>query len=241
MEIKLTEAMTEPLPEGEPGHLGPQALDHVLALLEGKKGLAIGPGLSTSPGTKTLVLNLLNQPPATPMVIDADGLNILTESPDILHALAGRAILTPHPGEMARLTGQTVKEIQASRIPAARAFSRKYGVAVVLKGARTIIADPEGPVYLNPVAHSVLASGGTGDILTGLILGFLAQGRSPIQAACLGVSLHSQAGLWLARERGSQGVLASELLEMIPKLIDHRGDWGQVEGESIPLIKEVKL
>jgi len=241
MEIKLTEAMTEPLSEEEPGHLGPQALDRIMALLEGKKALAIGPGLSTSPGTKTLLFDLLKQPSPIPRVIDADGLNILAEFPEIFPALTGRTILTPHPGEMARLTGQSVQTIQSDRIKLARDFSRKYGLVVVLKGARTIIADPEGPVYLNPAAHSVLASGGTGDVLTGLILGFLAQGRSPIQAACLGVFLHGQAGVWLAQDLGGQGVLASELLEKIPMLIVQKGDWAPEEDETVPLIKEVRL
>jgi ADP-dependent NAD(P)H-hydrate dehydratase / NAD(P)H-hydrate epimerase len=241
MEIKLTEAMTEPLPEGEPGHLGRKALDRILALLEGKKGLAIGPGLSTSNGTKALVRSLLKKPFTIPMVIDADGLNILAESPEIFPALSGRTIITPHPGEMSRLTGQPIKEIQANRIQTARAFSRKYGLVVVLKGARTIIADPQGPVFLNPVAHAVLASGGTGDILTGLILGFLSQGLSPLQSACLGVFLHGQAGVWLARERGGQGNLASELLDKIPNLISQKGYWDHPGKERIPLIREVKL
>ncbi|MBA4393967.1 MAG: NAD(P)H-hydrate dehydratase, partial [Desulfobacca sp.] len=241
MEIKLTEAMTEPLPEGRPGHLGPKALDRIVTLLKGKKGLAIGPGLSTSLGTKDLVFNLLKKINSIPMVIDADGLNILAESPELLSDLAEKTILTPHPGEMARLTGRPLKEIQADRIGVTRDFSRKYGLVVVLKGARTIIADPEGPVYLNPVAHSVLASGGTGDILTGLILGFLSQGLSPIQSACLGVFLHGQAGVWLARERGGQGILASELLDKIPVLIAQKGYWDHKESERIPLIQEVKL
>jgi len=241
MEIKLTEAMTEPLPEGEPGHLGPDALDRILTLVKDKKGVAIGPGLSTSSGTKSLILGLLKRLKDIPMVIDADGLNILAESPKVLPTLAGRAILTPHPGEMSRLSGKSVEEIQANRIQTAREFSRKYGVVVVLKGARSVIADPQGPVYLNPISHSVLASGGTGDVLTGLILGFLAQGLTLIQSACLGVFLHGQAGVWLALERGGQGILASELLDKIPDLISLKGFWGYRKEETIPLIQELKL
>jgi yjeF C-terminal region, hydroxyethylthiazole kinase-related/yjeF N-terminal region len=241
MEIKLTEAMTEPLPEGEPGALGPKALKRIQSLCEGKKALALGPGLSQSSGTKSLVQALLKRIKDIPLVIDADGLNALAEAPEGLKTLAGRAILTPHPGEMARLSGQSVKEIQADRIQTARTFSKKIGVVVVLKGARTVIADPEGAVYLNPFAHSILASGGTGDILTGLILGFLSQGLSPIKAACLGVFLHGQAGAWLARERGGQGILASELLEKIPGLFSQKDYWDCPEKESIPLIREIFL
>jgi hydroxyethylthiazole kinase-like uncharacterized protein yjeF len=241
MEIKLTEAMTEPLPEEEPGFLGPAALSKIKSLCQGKKALAVGPGLSTSPGTLALVQALLKQIKGIPVVIDADGLNALADEPKGLKGLTGRAILTPHPGEMSRLTGQPVKEIQADRIRSARAFSRKYGIVLVLKGARTVIADPEGPIYLNPVAHSVLASGGTGDILTGLILGFLAQGLSLIKAACLGVFLHGQAGAWLAQERGGQGILASELLDIIPGLISKKIIWQTHNRFPIPLIKEVEL
>jgi ADP-dependent NAD(P)H-hydrate dehydratase / NAD(P)H-hydrate epimerase len=241
MEIKLTEAMTEPLPEGEPGSLGPLALSKIESLCKGKEALAIGPGLSISQGTKSLVQTLLKQLKDIPVVIDADGLNALADAPEGLKALAGRAILTPHPGEMSRLTGLPVKEIQAERIQSALAFSRKYGIVLVLKGARTVIADPGGPIYLNPVAHSVLASGGTGDVLTGLILGFLAQGLSLIKAACLGVFLHGQAGVWLAHERGGQGILASELLDKIPNLIARKEIWPIHGRFPIPLIKEVEL
>ena len=213
MEIKLTEAMTEPLPEGEPvlGKTGPSKNPIFMA---GKKAVALGPGLSTSPGTQALVQALLKQDNTSGghrcRRVECPG-----RSSGVLD-LTGRAILTPHPGEMSRLTGKTGQEIQADRIRTARAFSGKYGIVVVLKGARTVIADPEGPVYLNPVAHSVLASGGTGDVLTGLILGFLAQGLSLLKAACLGVFLHSGAGAWLAQERGGQGILASELAESSP-------------------------
>jgi NAD(P)H-hydrate epimerase len=241
MEVKLTEAMTEPLPEGQAGTLGLKALKRIQSLCEGKKALAIGPGISQSQGTKSLVQTLLKRLKDIPLVLDADGLNALADNPQTLKTLAGRAILTPHPGEMSRLSGQSVKEIQADRIQSARAFARKYRVVVVLKGARTVIADPEGPVYLNPVAHSILASGGTGDILTGLILGLLAQGLSLTEAACLGVFLHGQAGTWLARERGGQGILASELLEKIPGLLSQKDYWDCPETESIPLIQEVKL
>jgi ADP-dependent NAD(P)H-hydrate dehydratase / NAD(P)H-hydrate epimerase len=241
MEVKLTEAMTEPLPEGEPGHLGLGALDQVRSSLKGKKGLGLGPGLSTLKGTRDLVRAVIKETKDLPMVIDADGLNILAESQEILPLLAGRAILTPHPGEMSRLCGESIKAIQAHRIQSARDFSRKFGLVVVLKGARTIIADPGGTVYVNPVAHSVLATGGTGDVLTGLILGFVSQGLPLIQAACLGVFLHGQAGISLAREKGGQGLLASELLEVIPKLLSEKELWAGSKKDSIPLIREIRL
>lgn len=241
MEVKLTEAMTEPLPEGEPGHLGISALDQVLLSLKGKKGLGLGPGLSTSAGTRDLIRAVIENTKDLPLVIDADGLNILAESKEILPLLAGRAVLTPHPGEMARLSGRSIQEIQDHRIQSARDFSREFGLIVVLKGARTVIAEPGGTVYLNPVAHSVLAAGGTGDILTGLILGLISQGLSLIQSACLGVFLHGQAGVSLALEKGERGLLASELLERIPNLLSRKDFWAGSDLEPIPLIREIRL
>jgi ADP-dependent NAD(P)H-hydrate dehydratase / NAD(P)H-hydrate epimerase len=243
MEIKLTEAMSEPLPEGDPGHLGLPALERVLSLLEGKRGLAIGPGLSTAQGTRDLVRAVIENQGTRelPLIIDADGLNILAESRDLLPLLAGRAILTPHPGEMARLTGESVRDIQARRVRTAREFSRQYGVITVLKGARTLIADPEGTVFVNPAAHSVLAAGGTGDVLTGLITGFVSQGLSLIHSACLGVFLHGQAGLRQAKEKGGQGILASELLDVIPTLLSQKALWTGGGPEFLPLIREINL
>ncbi|MEW6184522.1 MAG: NAD(P)H-hydrate dehydratase, partial [Thermodesulfobacteriota bacterium] len=189
MEVKLTEAMTEPLAEGDPGCLGPEAFLRIQTLIQGKKALAIGPGLSLSPKTKSLLQILFKHITDLPLVVDADALTFLAESPENLKTLAGRAVLTPHPGEMSRLSGLSLEAVQKDRLGAARALAGKYQVVVVLKGARTIIADPRGPVYLNPVAHSILASGGTGDVLTGLILGLLSQGSSLIEAACLSVFL----------------------------------------------------
>jgi NAD(P)H-hydrate epimerase len=241
MEAKLTEAMTEPLPEEELGKLGQAALERILEIGQGKKALAVGPGISNSEGTRSLVRNLLGRMRDKPVVIDADGLNALADAPETLNTLAGRAILTPHPGEMSRLSGLTVQEIQDDRVGAARDFSRRFGLVVVLKGARTVIADPTGPVYINPAAQPVLASGGTGDVLTGLILGFLSQGLKLIQAACLGVFLHGQAGELLALERGGQGILASEIADKIPFLISRLARGEFPAREILPLIREVEI
>ena len=241
MEVKLTEAMTEPLPEGDPGCLGPEAFLRIQTLSKGKKALAVGPGISLSAKTKSLLQILFKHITHLPMVVDADGLTHLAESPEGLKALAGRAILTPHPGEMARLTGLSVEAVQSDRIGVARAYAREKQVVVVLKGPRTVIADPEGPIYLNPTAHSVLASGGTGDVLTGLILGFLSQGLSLSAAARLGVFVHGQVGLQAAQKRGEKGILASELLEEVPGLLSDQKFWGSPLPEPIPMIKEVKI
>jgi NAD(P)H-hydrate epimerase len=241
LEMKLTEAMTEPLPEGETGCLGRPALARIRALLAGKKAWAFGPGLSTSPGTQALIRALLIENFPIPLVIDADGLTALADQPECLTLLSGRAILTPHPGEMARLTGKTVQEIQADRIGTAREFAGRYGVVVVLKGARTVVADPGGSVFLNPVAHPVMASGGMGDVLTGMITGWLAQGVSLLPAACLGVYFHTGAGARMASRKGGRGILASELADILPELITQSELWPVASAPFLPLIQEIYL
>jgi NAD(P)H-hydrate epimerase len=241
LEMKLTEAMTEPLPEGETGCLGRPALEKIRALLTGKRVWALGPGLSTSSGTQALIQSLLKEDSPIPLVIDADGLTALADHPESLTLLSGRAVLTPHPGEMARLTGKTVQEIQADRIGTAREFAGRYGVVVVLKGARTVVADPGGAVFLNPVAHPVMASGGMGDVLTGMITGWLAQGVSLLPAACLGVYFHAGAGTRVAARKGGQGILASELADILPELITHTEQWPVASAPFLPLIQEIYL
>ena len=241
LEMKLTEVMTEPLPEGETGCLGRPALAKIQALWAGKRAWALGPGLSTSPGTQALIQTLLKEDISLPLVIDADGLTALAVHPECLAHLSGRAILTPHPGEMARLTGKTVQEIQADRIGTARDFAGRYGVVVVLKGARTVVADPGGAVFLNPVAQSVMASGGMGDVLTGMITGWLAQGVALLPAACLGVYFHSGAGARVAAQKGGLGILASELADMLPPLITHSETWPVAVAPFLPLIQEIYL
>ena len=153
-----------------------------------------------------------------PMVIDADGLNALSSDPGVLAECRGRAVLTPHPGEMARLAGISNSEVQADRIGTAEAFARKHGCCLVLKGARTVIAEPEGLIHINPTGNPALASGGSGDVLTGLIGGFLARGWLTAGAALAGVYLHGLAADRLAEERGPSGILAGELLDVIPEL-----------------------
>jgi hydroxyethylthiazole kinase-like uncharacterized protein yjeF len=226
LENKLTEAMTFPLSETSEGSLSLKAEEEVKQLLHGKTALAMGPGLSTHEETTVLVRRIVASCPL-PMVIDADGLNALGSDPGALSACKGKAILTPHPGEMARLTGFKNAEVQEHRVGVAEEFVKKYGCYLVLKGARTLIAEPDGKVHVNPTGNPALASGGSGDVLTGLIGGFLAR-RWPItQAAIGGVYLHGLAADRLAEEMGQTGILAGELLEAIPVLSRalSRGEW----------------
>jgi NAD(P)H-hydrate epimerase len=226
LEVKLTEAMTVPLPETEEGTLSLRAKDKVLRLIEGKSAIAIGPGLSTNPETTALVREIITECDL-PMVIDADGLNALTEEPGILKKLDRRKILTPHPGEMARLTGVKGPDIQVDRIGTVKRFVETYKCCLVLKGARTLTAESSDRIYINPTGGPSLSSGGSGDVLTGIISGFLTRGMPVIKAAAAGVYLHGLAGDLLAEDVGEAGIIAGDLLDVIPRLMGSvkKGEW----------------
>lgn len=214
LEAQVLEAMTEPLPE-ENGVLTDTCAERILALLAGKRCLALGPGIGTADGTRRLVDRLVRSA-GVAMVIDADGLNCLAKNTGALAAAQAPVILTPHPGEMARLSGRPTAEIQMDRVGTARAFARRHGVHLVLKGARTVVAHPDGAVRINPTGNAGMAVGGMGDVLTGLIAGFAAQGLSPQAAIEAGVYLHGAAADGLARAVGPIGYLASEVMDAIP-------------------------
>jgi NAD(P)H-hydrate epimerase len=215
METLVLEAMTAPLPDSTNGVLGPAAREPLLSLLQGKTGLAIGPGLGPAPETGELVRDLIRSSPA-PLVIDADGLNHLAGHLDLLKGISAPAVLTPHPGEMARLLETTASTVQKDRMACARELAAACGVHVVLKGARTVIAHPDGRVYVNPTGNPGMASGGMGDVLTGAIAGLITQGVEPDCAARAAVYLHGAAGDSLARSRGPRGFLAGEVMDALP-------------------------
>jgi NAD(P)H-hydrate epimerase len=192
------------------------ALDALLTLAEGKQALAIGPGLGLGEETSDLIRRLV-QDSALPMIIDADGLAALSGHTHLLDCQTGRqTILTPHPGEMARLTGLSVAEIQADRFTVARDFAVRYHVVLVLKGARTLVASPDGQVHVNSTGHAGLASGGMGDVLTGLIGSLLAQGLTALDAATLGAYLHGLAADRLLATFGDAGLLATDVIYELP-------------------------
>lgn len=217
MEQKLTEPMTVPLPEESPGFLDASAADRILELAEGKSVLVIGPGLSTNNGAMKTVKKLVLECDL-PLVIDADGLNVLADDPDILKKVKRSAVLTPHPGEMSRLTGTSTAEIQADRMNAAADFAKKYNLVLALKGYRTVVSLPDGRLFLNTSGGPHMASGGMGDVLTGMIGGLAAQGLSPADAARLAVYVHGLAGDMTAAAKGPVGILASDLLAFLPTL-----------------------
>ncbi len=218
VEPQALEVMTALLPETEPGILSDSALEALAGLFPGKTCVALGPGIGTAEGTVRLVRTLVKTCPL-PMVIDADGLNCLSGSVEVLKRRKAEIVLTPHPGEMGRLLEKTPADIQKDRVGTARSLAEAYGVTVVLKGARTVIADKDSRVWVNSTGNPGMASGGMGDVLTGLIAGWMAQGLSPEKAAQAAVFLHGAAADALFRSRGPFGYLASEVMAMIPAQI----------------------
>jgi NAD(P)H-hydrate epimerase len=215
---KLTEAMLKVLPETKEGSLSLRGLPEIVTTIEKTDVVAIGPGLSQQQQTKELVRQLLPNI-IKPLVVDADGLNALSEEVDILRKRHLPSILTPHPGEMGRLARLSPGDIQRDRERVAKEFAKKYNVIVVLKGHGTVVASFDGSVYVNETGNPGMASGGFGDVLTGMIAGLLGQRLSLFDAAQLGVYLHGLAGDLAAKERGQVGLIASDLVDRIPLAI----------------------
>jgi hydroxyethylthiazole kinase-like uncharacterized protein yjeF len=223
MEMKLTEVMTEPLPETPKQSLSFRAFGAIVRLCENKRAVIIGPGLGTFKETQSLVLKLIRTL-ESPIILDADGLTALATQPKTLPTTNHSLILTPHPGEMARLIRSTVKEVLEDRIGISRNFSQSQRVHLILKGHPTLIATPKGEIFFNPTGNPGMASGGTGDVLTGMIGGLICQGfdiPSSLQAA---VYLHGMAGDEGAQEVGEKSLIATNIIEKIPTLLQGRFD-----------------
>ncbi len=218
---KLTEATYLPLPESHPGIISPGAAKLIRQNLNGYNALLLGCGLGQSQPVIKFIEDLLLRVRAvpSPLILDADALNILARVPNWWQRLTGDAILTPHPGEMARLAGVTVDEVQSDRIGITKGLARKMNKTIVLKGACTVIATPDGRTGISPVANPGLASAGTGDVLSGIIAGLVAQGLSFFDAAAAGVFLHGEAGEMVRSRLGDAGMIASDLLPVLPLVI----------------------
>ena len=216
---KCTEVIAAPVSEVAPGAVGHAAYDSILRQLDAAEVGIIGPGLGRDSSTWRLVVDLA-QHATVPLVIDADGLNALADSPRSKGRLGKNRVLTPHPGEMARLTGKTAEAINADRAGAARRAAREWGAIVVLKGAHTVVAHPDGRVSEDPHEVPALATAGTGDVLAGIIGGLMAQGSDPFAAAVTGVYIHAAAGRRIADRLGDSGLLASDLLPEIPLVMN---------------------
>ncbi len=213
---KCDEAMASPLPAGEDGRLGEEALVPLLGALAGKDAALIGPGLGQDPALDSLICQVLSTV-NFPLVVDADGINALSRHMDVLDARRDcPTILTPHDGEFARLGGDLS---DGDRLGAARAFAREHGCLLVLKGHRTIVALPNGECFVNTTGNSGMAKGGSGDVLGGILLSLLGQGLDPVRAAVCAVWLHGRAGDLAAADKGEYGMLPSDLVEQLPYAI----------------------
>jgi NAD(P)H-hydrate epimerase len=211
----LLEAMSASLEDGVPGEIGERAWDALRALMATRDAVAIGPGLGLSDGAQAIARRVIAEAPL-PVVADADALTALAGHLDLLRKAAGPRCLTPHPGEMARMLGTTVPEVQRDRIEVARAFAATYRAYVVLKGAVSVIASPDGRVLLNPTGNPGMASGGTGDVLTGMVGALLARGLPAGAAASAAVYLHGLAGDVAAERVGEESLIARDVIAALP-------------------------
>jgi ADP-dependent NAD(P)H-hydrate dehydratase len=210
--------MTVPLPQDTHGRLSAVALEELIALVRGNSVAVLGPGLGQSAELGDMLAFLLEQT-TTPLVLDADALNMLVGRLGALRKHQGPLVLTPHPGEFARLLGNDIATVQARRQELAAEFARRHGVVVVLKGHRTVVADGRR-VYINTTGNSGMATGGTGDVLGGLIAALVGQKLETFAAAQLGVYLHGLAGDLACGQVGAVSLIASDLLEYLPRAFE---------------------
>jgi NAD(P)H-hydrate epimerase len=217
------EIMTEPLPETSGGGASKEGLERLLGLAGERDAVVLGPGLGQDPSTRALVRQLVRRCPV-PLVVDADGLNALAPEPEgetgaAVLERAASTVLTPHPGEMARLVRRPVSEIQGRRVPETLELARRSGAVVVLKGQRTVVGDPEGRAAVSPTGNPGMASGGTGDVLAGVVGALLAR-HDAWKAATVGAYVHGRAGDLAAEASGEEGLTAGDLAEALPRAIE---------------------
>lgn len=215
----MPELMAEPLAETQAGNVSVLALESQRRMMDGKNVIALGPGLSRE-GEAVQFIRTFVERTEIPLVLDADGLNAFEGKAELLKGSTRTLIVTPHPGEMARLTGKTVAEVQADRVEIARRFAKEHSCFVVLKGEKTVVAEPDGKVWINTTGNPAMSKGGTGDILTGLIAGLLAQ-RPQDAASCViaAVNLHGRGGDLVRDEVGEFCLLATDILAALPAAI----------------------
>jgi hydroxyethylthiazole kinase-like uncharacterized protein yjeF len=213
------ELMTEPLDETDAGSISLASLQQgrMDALVKGKTVLAVGPGISRHPDTAAFVRGLIKKYKMQ-IVLDADGLNAFEGRAAELKNKAGALVITPHPGEMARLTGFAIAAVQRDRLNVARSFAREHQLIVVLKGHRTLVAQPDGTVWVNTTGNPGMATGGTGDILTGMVSGLIAQNPDRVaEAVIAAVHLHGLAGDVARESMGEHSLVATDLLTALPE------------------------
>ncbi len=215
--IQVPEALFLPL-KSEEGHFTVTALDEID--LSSYKAIAFGPGMGRFTGAEKLVQSLFQRLNGQPIIVDADGLTILRNQMQLVRNYEGSVIITPHPGEMARLLNTTVKEVEENRIEVAQQFAREFNVYVLLKGHRSIIANPNGKTWINPLGHDALGKGGSGDVLTGVILSLLCQGATPEEAVVCASYLHAKTAEVKANELSHYGVTPNNVIDGIPQILN---------------------
>jgi NAD(P)H-hydrate epimerase len=214
----MMELMTESLPETEKGTLSEKALPEILRLLKDKDALMLGPGISTHSSTKELMLSLLPHI-KVPVVLDADALNILASKPDLLKSLSKPAVLTPHPGEFARLVKLSTKDVLDKRLELVPRFAAKYGIYVVLKGYRTLTATPEGKTFINPTGNPGMATAGSGDVLSGMIASMIIQEKNFLDAILAAIYVHGLSGDIGAARLGEKSLTAGDMITNLPAAV----------------------
>lgn len=219
MEAKTIEVMTLPLPETPDGCLGRVSYKKLRPFLDKASAIVIGPGLGASKETAFLVEMLLRDA-SLPLVIDADGLNALSGNPRLIRKAKAGVVITPHPGEAARLLGKSSSDIQSERLGFAERLADITGATVVLKGASTVIADPSGEVFINPTGNPGLSTAGTGDVLSGMIGAFLGMGIRQLSASAAAVYIHGLAADEIKKTTGEAGMLATDLLVRLPAILN---------------------
>lgn len=214
----VPEVITRGLQDDGEGRLASKSSNEIISGIQEASTLLMGPGIRTTSEVKEAVFDTIincNKP----AIFDADALNAISEEPAILLQRPEATIITPHPGEMARLMNVSTQQVQENRLEAAESFAQKYKVIVVLKGYRTIIASPWGETRINPTGNSGMGTAGSGDVLGGVIASFLAQGMNPMEAAVCGVYIHGAAGDRAAEKYGQWGMVASDIIKYIPHTI----------------------
>jgi len=219
----MMELMTEPLSETKEGTLSENALGRINDLLKGKDAVLIGPGISTHESTSKLILSLLPSI-KVPTVLDADALNIISSNPEVLKSMAGPVVVTPHPGEFARMVHATTKDVVGKKLELVPQFARKYGVYVVLKGYRTVTAAPDGKVFINPTGNPGMATGGAGDVLSGIIASMVMQKGDFLEAILASIYVHGLSGDIGSREIGEKSLVAGDIIKYLPQAVMSMSD-----------------
>jgi len=218
MATKLTEVMVRPFFETKDCSLSLLAEKDLLNFSEKCNSIAIGPGISQNKETQALVRNLVAKS-NKPIILDADGINAFVGNLDLLKKAKAPLVMTPHPGEMARLTATDVSEVQNKRKDIALKFANEYNTVLILKGHKSIVANQFGEFYINETGNVGMATGGSGDVLTGIVASFVGQGLAPFEAAILGVHFHGMAGDLAAKEKGVLSLIATDLLKKMPRVL----------------------